>query len=93
MLTSVYISGRLGDSAGKNVRYVEVESPLVGTGGKRRIDLIPVYTPLGKSVFFFKAKKGAFIIVKGRLEKNDEFGLYVHSEIEEIVDFRKEDKE
>lgn len=93
MLTSVYISGRLGDSAGKNVRYVEVESPLVGTGGKRRIDLIPVYTPLGKSAFFFKAKKGAFIIVKGRLEKNDEFGLYVHSEIEEIVDFRKEDKE
>lgn len=93
MLTSVYISGRLGDSAGKNVRYVEVESPLVGTGGKRRIELIPVYTPLGKSAFFFKAKKGAFIIVKGRLEKNDEFGLYVHSEIEEIVDFRKEDKE
>ncbi len=93
MLTSVYVSGRLGDSVGKNVRFVEVESPLAGTSGKRRIDLIPVYNPLGKSACFFKAKKGAFVIVKGRLEKNDEFGLYVHSEIEEIVEFKKEDKE
>lgn len=90
MLTSVYVSGRLGDTVGKNIRYVEVDCPLVSAGGKRKTDLIPVLNPLGKSTCFFKAKKGAFVIVKGRLERHDDFGLCVHSEIEEIVDFKKE---
>ncbi len=93
MLTSVCVSGRLGDLAGKNIRYVEVECPIIGSGGKRKIDLIPVLSPLGKSTCFFKAKKGAFVIVKGRLSANDEYGLCVHSEIEEIVDFKKEGEE
>ena len=93
MLTSAYVSGRLGDEFGNNFRYVEVESPLIGTGGGRRTDLIPVYNPLGKSATFFRAKKGSFVIVKGRIERDLEHGLYIHCEIEEIVDFKREEKE
>ena len=90
MLTSVYLSGLLDEVKGKNVRLVAVQSPLARPGSKPRIDLIPVYCPLGPSTLFFRATKGTFVIVKGRLERNEELGLYVYSEIEEIVNLKKE---
>lgn len=93
MLTNVYLSGRLGDIVDKNIRYVEVECPLASQSGKRKYDYIPVYSPLGKSACFFKAKNGTFVIIKGRVKMDEKHGLIVHSEIEEIIDFKKEDQE
>lgn len=84
MLSFVYLSGRLAEAIGPNARLIEVERPLAGPCGKTKVDLVPVYCPLSKSTLFFKAPKGTFVILKGRLESNDQLGLHVHSEIEEI---------
>ncbi len=90
MLTSVCVTGRLGDLVEPNIRYVEVENPFGTYDGKNKVVMVPVHSSLGKSTTFFKAANGASVIVKGRLERYGSVGLCVHSEIEEILDFRKE---
>ncbi len=84
MLSSVYLSGRLAEAPGSNMRYVEIERPLAGPGGRSRVDRVAVYCPLAQSTLFFKAPTGTFVVLKGRLETSEQYGLYVHSEIEEI---------
>ena len=84
MLSFVYLSGRLAETIGHSARYIEMERPIACPGGKSKIDRVPVFCPLSKSTLFFKAPKGTFVVLKGRLETNEELGLHVHSEAEEI---------
>ena len=84
MLSSVFISGRLGDSISEDIRYVEVDAVIPGPSGKYETFLLPVTCPHCKSAYFYAAKKGSLIILKGRLETRPEFGLLVALEIEEI---------
>ena len=84
MLSSVFVSGRLGEAVGKDVRLVEVDRVLSGAGGKFKVDAFPVRCLLGKSTLFFKAKEGSLIVLKGRLERDQDLGIVIVDEIDEI---------
>jgi hypothetical protein len=84
MISSLFLSGRLGEAVGEDMRYVEIERVLAGSSGSYRVDKIPVRCLLGKSTLFFKAKSGSLIILKGRVENDEKIGLHVVDEIDEI---------
>ena len=84
MLSSVFLSGRLGKSLSSHVRNVEIDRVMPGCGGKFVVDIFPVYCPLSSASLFFTAKEGSLIILKGRLEKDKEFGALIVDEIDEI---------
>ena len=83
MLASVFLSGRLGEKVAPNVRIVEVDGLRPGPTGVFVTHKIPVIAHRSLSATFLCAKEGAFVIVKGRLEVVEEFGLVVAAELEE----------
>lgn len=83
MLSSVFLSGRLGERIDEQTRLVEVDS-LLPTRGEFRVYNIPVRSSRSPLSSFFLAKKGSLIILKGRLEEEKPLGLYIALEIEEI---------
>lgn len=85
MLSSVFISGRLGDPISKDMRYVEVDRIVPGPTGKYAVDLIPVKSELAPSSLFHTAPKGSTIVIKGRLEADPIKGLIIVDEIDEIA--------
>lgn len=84
MLSSVFVSGRLGKQLSEQVRLVEVDRVVPGAGGKFKIDQFPVVCHLSPSSLFFTANEGSLIVLKGRLEKHKEFGTVIVDEIDEI---------
>lgn len=84
MLSSVFLSGRLGKVLSGHVRNVEIDRVMPGCGGRLLVDVFPVYSPLSPSSLFFSAKEGSLIILKGRLEKDKELGTLIVDEIDEI---------
>ncbi len=84
MLSSVFVSGRLGKKLSEQVRLVEVDRVVPGAGGKFKVDQFPVLCPLSPSSLFFSANEGSLIVLKGRLEKDKEFGTIIVDEIDEI---------
>lgn len=85
MLSSVSLSGRLGEALADNVRYVELDRVLsTSEGGSYKIDKIPVRSYGGRLSRFMSAKKGTLILLKGRLETNEKLGVIVIAEFHEI---------
>lgn len=86
MVSSVFISGRLGRSIDRQTRMVELDSP-IPSKGEFRICEIPVRCNRSWKASFFSAKVGTLIVLKGRLESEEPLGLYVALEIEELFPF------
>lgn len=84
MISSIFVTGRIGEAIDSNFRYVEVERPLSGTDGKYVIDKIPVRMQYFASSSWMKEKEGSFIALKGRIEKDDKIGLGIVIEHYEI---------
>jgi hypothetical protein len=84
MVSSFYLSGRLGDVISQDMRYVEVDRVIPDENSRFVVDHFPVKAMTGPSGHFMKSPKGAFIDFKGRLECDKEHGLYLVDEIDEI---------
>ena len=90
MLSSVFVSGRLGPAPkeGERVRFVEVDRLVPEENSKFKVDRIPVKSQ-GRCGQFFSAKEGSFIIVKGRIEMDEKYGLVIVDELSEILQAKK----
>lgn len=86
MLSSVFISGRLGELINENYRYVEIDRVAYDNfgGGKYEVDKIPVRSM--EKGRFYSYKTGSLIILKGRIEMDPELGLVVVDEIHELYE-------
>ena len=83
MISSIFLSGRLGESIGEDGRYVEVDRVIPGPGGSYVTDAFPVFTPLRNGPLL-KAAKGSLVILKGRVEIDKEKGFVIIDEIDEV---------
>ena len=84
MISSVFLSGRLGKPLDGSTRYVDLDSVVPGPTGEFRTHHIPVRTSRGESCLFMKGKQGSPITLQGRLESDPSIGLYVKLELEEL---------
>lgn len=76
MLTNVVAIGKIGDPIKPNARYLEVERPHRDTSGKFVTDQLPImYWSKAVNNYFMTMKKGTLILVKGRLETDEDAGL------------------
>ncbi|MDO5330137.1 MAG: hypothetical protein Q4F15_01720 [Bacillota bacterium] len=89
MLSNITISGRLGEKIDKRTRYVEVDRLLPDGGGKFRVDAIPVRSMLALEGPFMSEPNGAFIVLLGHLEVDEEGHLIVVNELDEIFQMPK----
>ncbi|MBO4540685.1 MAG: hypothetical protein J5736_01750 [Bacilli bacterium] len=84
MLSSVFLSGRLGEVKDNRTRIVEVEHLIPGPMGRFAVSKLPVRSPLPDTLLV-KASAGALIVLKGRLEADEKDGtLYIIDEVDEI---------
>ncbi len=90
MISSVFVTGRVGQSIDSNYRYVEVERPLVDQNGAFVIDRIPTRMPYFASSSWSKEKEGSYIAFKGRIEMDERLGLVLVIEHKEIYSPRME---
>lgn len=81
MLSSVFLSGVLGDFVDENTRLVEVKRLLPEVNGKFKIDSFPVRVGYLAQNTFKKAKLGQEVVIKARLEKESDIGIYLFCEI------------
>ena len=84
MLSTVILSGSLGDRLCEDIRYVETEDLQPGPSGVFVTQKIPVRVLRALSATFLTAKSGAFCMVKGRLEVDPQYGVLVRAEYEEV---------
>lgn len=84
MLSSIFLSGRLGEVKGDHIREVEVDRVVPGPSGRFETDSFLVRSQNGLGTEFFAAKKGSLIVLKGRLEVDPVHGVVIVSEIDEI---------
>ncbi len=84
MISSCFVTGRLGKVIDPTTRYVEVDRVLPDDCGTYSVDRIPVRTYSGKGCLFMVAPEGSYIGLKGHLETREEFGVLVYLEFEEI---------
>ncbi len=84
MISSVFVTGRVGQIIDANYRYVEVERPIVNQNGIYTIDKIPVRMPYFASSSWSKEKEGSYIAFKGRIEMDERWGLVLVIEHKEI---------
>jgi hypothetical protein len=84
MLSSFYLSGRLGEVISREMRYIEVDRVVPNDCGRFVVDRFPVRAMTGPSGHFMKSPKGALINCKGRLECDEKEGLYLVDEMDEI---------
>lgn len=75
MLSSVFVSGRVGCSPFPGYRYIEVDRPVPDAEGRMKIDRFLVKDALGGQSRFMKLSDGSLVIFKGRLETDPEHGL------------------
>lgn len=88
MLSSVFLSGRLGDVFGPRMRYVEIERVITGADGTGHfgVSKIPVRAQCLETNRFLKEPDGAYICLKGRIESDPEYGLIIVSELDEMFE-------
>ncbi len=86
MISSVFVSGRLGEKISDNLRYVEVDRP-IPEKGKFVTDSFLVKSQSYESSPFIKEPKGAYICFKGRIENDLDHGLIIVMEIDEMYRF------
>ena len=84
MISSVFVTGRVGTKIDANYRYVEVERPISNQNGVYAIDKIPTRMPYFASSSWNKEKEGAYIAFKGRIEMDERLGLVLVIEHKEI---------
>ncbi len=84
MISSIFVSGRLGKYVGEGIRLLEVDRLVPSNQGRYETDLIPVRSMLSESSTFYRANDGTLAIIKGRLETDKKHGLIVVAEVEEI---------
>jgi hypothetical protein len=89
MISSVFVSGRLGASLPKGYRYVEVDRPSPDPDGHYPVDKVIVRSPFGEGAPLMKMPLGSFVCFKGRLEVDREHGLILVDEVDEILRFPK----
>lgn len=89
MISSVFISGRLGKILKPGLRYVEIDRVIPGPTGHFEIDRIPVKSQSFETDAFSKEPDGSYICLKGRLETDSEYGLIVVIEVSEMYHFPK----
>jgi hypothetical protein len=84
MMSSVTLSGRLGEILAPNARFVEVDR-LVFTplGGRYETDRFVVVSP-GENTLLLSSPEGALIYLKGRIETAENFGFVIIDELDEI---------
>lgn len=88
MLSSVFLSGRLGDVFAPKMRYVEIERVVTSPAGTGTyaISKVPVRAQCLETNRFLKEPNGTYICLKGRLEADEEYGLIIVSELDEMFD-------
>lgn len=81
MLTSVFMTGRIGKKIDNIFRNIEIERTSIFTN-ETILDEIPIcgWQKSSKS-HIMNIKDGTLIVVKGRIERDDKHGLYVVCEI------------
>ncbi|MBP5092281.1 MAG: hypothetical protein J6328_07010 [Bacilli bacterium] len=84
MLSSVFLSGRLGEIIGPKTRYVEIDRVIPGPGGRFETDKFPVRSMLAAEGPFMKANVGTFVVLKGRLEIDEQGKILIIDELDEI---------
>lgn len=84
MLSSVFLSGRLGKLIRPNLRYVEIDRVVPEKCGSYEVDRVKVRSMLSEKSQFYTALEGSGVVIKGRLQVDEEEGLIVVAEIEEI---------
>lgn len=84
MISSIFLSGRLGKILPDGIRVVEVERVLPEDGGKYVTDYFPVRSMMNESSSFYKGKEGSLVVIKGRLEMDKTHGLIIVGELEEV---------
>lgn len=92
MLSSVYLSGRLGQVVEPRIRYVELDRVVPGPSGRYSVDQVLVRTDLSPEGAFMKSPAGSLIVLKGRLEVDPKHGLLIVNEIDEIFPLSKNAK-
>ena len=83
MISSVFVSGRLGKKTG-GYRYVEVDRSVPNADGHYETDHFLVRPSTGEDSSFMTLPLGSYICFKGRLEQDEERGLIIVDEIDEI---------
>lgn len=84
MMSSVTLSGRLGEVIAPNARFVEVDRLLLTPlGGRYRTDRFVVVSP-NANTLLLTSKEGALIYLKGRIEISETFGFVIVDELDEI---------
>lgn len=86
MISSIFVSGRLGPIIKENMRYVEVDRP-IPEKGRFITDSFPVKAQALETAPFMKEPDGAYICFKGRVEKDAELGMIFVIEIDEMYRF------
>ncbi len=89
MISSVFLTGHLGDKVDEKIRYVEVDRVIPGPTGKFLTDRFPcrgLYGPKGR---FMSAPNGSLIVIKGRLEMDEKYGLIIVAELDEMVPYNE----
>lgn len=86
MISSVFVSGRLGKPVTERIRYVEVDRP-IPESGKFVTDSFLVRSQSYESSPFMKEPVGSYICFKGRIEKDEKYGLIFVIEIDEMYRF------
>ncbi|MCI2111232.1 MAG: hypothetical protein LKK13_02695 [Bacilli bacterium] len=92
MISSVFVSGRLGKRVGR-YRYVEVDRAVPSPDGRYETDRFLVRSPLGEDSSFMKLPLGSYICFKGRLEKDEERGIVIVDELDETFGARPQSGE
>ncbi|MBQ2052770.1 MAG: hypothetical protein VZR76_04820 [Candidatus Enteromonas sp.] len=92
MLSSVFLSGRLGEKISPKTRYVEIDRVIPGPTGHFETDKFPVRSMLATEGPFMKAAVGTFVVLKGRLETDEDGKIVIVDELDEIFVMPKEMK-
>ncbi len=92
MISSVFVTGRIGKPIDSKYRYVEVERPIVDQDGTHRVDQIPTRMPHFASSNWIKEQEGSYIAFKGRIEMDGHLGLVLVIEHKEIYGPKMENK-
>lgn len=92
MLSSVFVSGRLGEVIEPKTRFVEVDRMVPGASGRYEVDKFIVRSMLCSDGPFMKLPVGTFIVIRGRLEQDPKLGLIIVDEVDELFSMPKEMK-
>lgn len=89
MLSSVFLSGRIGRKLDRKTRVIELDALVPNSKGEYVVTEVPVRSSHGDETSLMRATEGNYVILKGRLGYEEGMGLFVVSEIEEYLGKRK----